>query len=480
MRQLLKNRWTWRVVLWGLLGLGMCGIVLAWRAEHNSKVLADPKYARQNGEPIPVRTAYVEEKEVEQVIGATAVTVAAETGIIRIGASRELSANSPLSDIVIKKVHVYEGDFVRRGQVLYEIDNSVFAQVVKEKKAKLATATANVEYIKESNILNEKLRELDVATAKTEIKYRTEDLENKQNLFDIIAKLYKSSGVAGGATTVIDYYNARSALAQAKFTLAQAEHDLAKATDMVAVGLLNDQYLLAKATTELEIARLDVDTALRDASRFEIKSPIDGFVHYSTPTDIVAGAVVSTTSTFCDVLKLDPIHVKLDFPQERMEEVKIGQEAEVILDCYPKETFHGKVLRISPQVSPELRVFSVIVEVPNPDYRIKAGVSGYVRVRSMKKALTVPVAAVLPHDTKSMAFRVENGRARIKEVRTGHLLDNNILEVRGGLDKGDEVVIFYSNVYTNSGGLIEYNAYLQDNDLVNTDWRKWGRRTPTP
>jgi RND family efflux transporter MFP subunit len=472
MVKLSNMRWL-RVSLWSLLVLGLVGLFFAWRAEHNAKVLADPDHARKAGQPIPVRTAQVEYKEVEQVIGATCITAPAETAIIRIGASRELSTNSPVSDIVIKKVHAYEGDFVRKGQVLYEIDNEVFLQVVKQKQAAFSTAKANVDYIKQSNVLNEKLRELDVTTAKIELKFRTEDLENKQNLYDIIAKLYKNS--PGGSATIIEYYNARSALAQAKFSLAQADHDLAKAKDMVAVGLLNDQYLLAKATSDLEIATVDLQTAQRDATRFLMKSPVDGFVHYPTPTDLVSGAVVSTTSVFSHVLKLDPIHVKLDFPQERMGDVKLGQEAEVVVDSYPKETFQGKVIRISPQVNPELRVFSVIVEVENKDYRIKSGVSGYTRLKSMKKALTVPAQAVIDRNSKSMAFRIEDGRAKIREVRTNRLLQNGLLEVREGLAPGDEVVIYFSDFYTNSGSLAKRGGYLQDGDVVNTDWRQWAR-----
>jgi RND family efflux transporter MFP subunit len=478
MTKFLKNRRLWRVALWSLLGLGIIGIVWAWRMEHHAKVLADPAYARQAGEPIPVRTASVELKEVEQVIGATGVTAPKETAVIRIGASRELSATAPVTDIVIKKVHVYEGDYVTKGQVLYEIEDEVYKGVVEQKKAAYRTAMANLSYIEESNILNEKLRDLDVTTAKAELKYRTDDLDNKQTLYDIIAKLYKNGGVAGGAATVIDYYNARSALAQAKFSLAQAEHDLAKAKDLVAVGLENDHYLWEKAANDVEIASVDLDTARRDARRFEIKSPIDGWIHYPSPTDIVAGAVMSTTTTFCTVLKIDPIYIKLDFPQERCEEVHLGQDAEVVLDSHPKETFHGTVKHISQQVSPELRVFPVIVSVPNPgkEPRIKAGVSGYVRLRSKKSALTLPTQAVLPHDSKAMAFRVENGRARVKEVRTGQMLDYGVLEIREGLNEGDEVVLFFSNFYTNSGDLTKKNAYLQDGDLVNTDWRRWARR----
>jgi multidrug efflux pump subunit AcrA (membrane-fusion protein) len=159
-----------------------------------------------------------------------------------------------------------------------------------------------------------------------------------------------------------------------------------------------------------------------------------------------------------------------------MDEVAVGQTAEVMLDAYRGETFTGKVVRTSPQVNPQLRVFAVVVELSNSNHRIRPGISGFARLRSMRKTKTVPAAAVIQHAAKSMVFRVENGRARLREVRTGTTLDSGMVAITEGLDRGDEVVVYYSNFYRHWGELTSLDAYLQDNDLVDADWRKWARR----
>ena len=62
-----------------------------------------------------------------------------------------------------------------------------------------------------------------------------------------------------------------------------------------------------------------------------------------------------------------------------------------------------------------------------------------------------------------MAFVVEDGRASIRRVRTGPLLETGYLEVLTGLEDGDEVVVYGQQ-------------YLKDGEPVNTDWKQWARR----
>jgi RND family efflux transporter MFP subunit len=185
--------------------------------------------------------------------------------------------------------------------------------------------------------------------------------------------------------------------------------------------------------------------------------------------------VVGNDQDLTKVLRLDPIHVRLDFPQERLDEVAQGQEVEVVLDSFRKETFAGTVIRISPRVEPQFRVCPVVVEVKNPGNRIKAGVSGYARLKVNKKSLAVPATALIERERRAMVFRVEDGRARIREVVTGHRLDTGLVEVLRGLTSGDEVVVFH-NFYRHAGELTRGDAYLKDDDLVDVDWRKWAGR----
>ena len=140
------------------------------------------------------------------------------------------------------------------------------------------------------------------------------------------------------------------------------------------------------------------------------------------------------------------------------------QIGEVVLDAYSQEKFVGKVIRIAPVVSTKTRVLPVTLEIDNPDNRIKAGISGFVRLKTAKStATTVPSVAVIRKQQKAMVVCVENNKARIREVRTGSLTDAGEIEILDGLKIGDEVVVYGHDS-------------LEENDDVNADWRSWTRR----
>lgn len=164
------------------------------------------------------------------------------------------------------------------------------------------------------------------------------------------------------------------------------------------------------------------------------------------------------------VHQLDPIYVQMDYPMERLDSLELGQQAEVTLDAFAQETFTGKVVRIAPVVSTKTRVLPVTLEVPNPDNRIRAGISGFVRIKSTKPgAKTIPSVAVIKKQQQAMVVCVENSRAKIRPVQTGAVTDAGGIEIVHGLSAGDEVVIFGHDA-------------IEENDPVNPNWRQWTRR----
>jgi hypothetical protein len=96
-------------------------------------------------------------------------------------------------------------------------------------------------------------------------------------------------------------------------------------------------------------------------------------------------------------------------------------------------------------------------------------------MRVTSKVTTVPATALFEHGNKAMVFRIEDGRARAREVHTGPLVETGLRRVIDGLTMGDEVVIFH-RFYRHAGSLTAHNSYLQDNDLVDADWKRWTRR----
>jgi HlyD family secretion protein len=463
--------WNKRWLRRALLGSAAVGAVWFFLYASRAKGLADPAKARQEGRPLPVRTGYVEEKEVALTIGATAVTIPSFTSVIRIPPTGGLSVRyvPPVTDMVIKAVHVQDGAYVRKGQLLFETDNEFFLKVLEQRRSALVAAESQLQRAQLSVEYNRKVRQTELDSAESEVKFRAEDLVNRHKSFEVLVKLEP-----GRATSKFDYYDAKSRYEKAQFDLAEARRRLEWARDSMSIGPCQDKEELDRATKDLDLARIDLEETRRGVERSQIKSPIDGFI--DGKFDIVPGQTVEITAALARVLQIDPIHVRLDCPQERMDEVFVGQKAEVVLDSFRGESFTGTVIRSSAQVNPQLRVFPVIVELSNPKHRIRPGISGFARLGGRNQAKTVPSAAVIQHGGKAMVFRVEDGRARLREVQTGPAVDGGLVTVTGGLARGDEVVVYFANFYRHWGDVTSLDAYLQDNDLVDVDWRKWARR----
>jgi membrane fusion protein, multidrug efflux system len=408
--------WKWLVSV-SLLALSISGVGWFYAHAVRSRDLADPARARRDGRPIPVRTSVVTEIAGQQVIGGTSVTVASDTALVQTAPTRS-RAQDPVTEVLIKSVAVKDGDHVKAGQLLFEIDDAVLRQIVRQREAEL-TAAERV------------------------LKARTDDLTHHQKLLDMSRQL-----------------SGRGLIPQAQLLEAESRSATVRAS-------------VDEARSRLNLLRADLAVARRDVERFRITSPIEGFV---SGVDVVPGTVITQPTVLARVLKLDPIHVMMDFPQEQLGDISVGQTAVTVLDSFPQESFTGKVAQIMPEVKRDLRVLPVLISMPNPGVRLKAGISGFTRLNAGgRTALGVPATAVIEQGGKAMTFRVENGRARLREVRVGAVLENGWREVHDGLSRGDEVVVFH-NFYRNVGKLTLANAYLQDNDLVDADWRKWTRR----
>jgi RND family efflux transporter MFP subunit len=376
---------TLAIVLLLLAGGGAAGWMY-WRADQ-ARDASDPERARRAGRPIPVRTAPVTQSRIDDVIGATAITAPSQTASIIVPSSRRWQLNQP-EGLRIKSVRVASGQAVKKGDLLFELDDRLFQLVIKRAEAELTAARAG----------------LKAAEAKT--------------------KVPKAVSPAGVAEDLSD----KAELERAKARLGQAEADL------------------VFAQSELE--------------RTRIASPIDGFVHNVT---IVPGADVRAGHPLTQVFRLDPLFINVEVPQERIDDVKLDQEAEIVLDNAPRQTLHGRVRHILPLGDLEKRTVPVIVEIANPSGRIKAGISGWANLRTNKSVTEAPAAAIIDNGHQAIVFRVESGIARIRPVVVAHATNPGSIEVRSGLAPGDEVVVFNQ-------------LYLRDNDAVDTDWKRWAQR----
>lgn len=127
---------------------------------------------------------------------------------------------------------------------------------------------------------------------------------------------------------------------------------------------------MQQASAELELAR----TRLAGT---QMRSPISGVV--ITPRlEERAGQLLHRGDVFCQVVDANRAWVEIAVPEKEVGEIKPEQEAWLKLNTFPDRKVVGRVVRVSPQAREQAdeRVFDVIVEVPNSDQTLRAGMMG--------------------------------------------------------------------------------------------------------
>jgi len=203
------------------------------------------------------------------------------------------------------------------------------------------------------------------------------------------------------------------------------------------------QVELAKAQFMQAQARLD--ELKITLSSTEIRSPVNGFVGKRL---LDPGAFVSSNTTVVSMVQIDRVRLVANVVEKDLRRVRIGSTAEVEVDAFPGEVFHGRVARVAPVLDPATRTAQMEVEVPNGDFRLKPGMYSRVRltVGSRPQALTVPVNAVVTVEGKRGVFQVRDDAApsaakvaAFVPIQTG-LEDGTRVEVLAGLGDQARVV----------------------------------------
>jgi HlyD family secretion protein len=191
-------------------------------------------------------------------------------------------------------------------------------------------------------------------------------------------------------------YNRQKRLA-AVGLIAQSDLDAAKAAyDGARAGLAQSQAALKQAQTNLNYAK--------------IYSPIDGQV-VARQYDIgqTVAASFSAPTLFTIAKDLTKMQVQADVDQSDIGQMSVGEPVQFTVDAYPDQPFRGQIsqVRLNATVTQNVITYPVIVEVPNPDLKLRPSMTANVviRVATARDVLRVPNSALrfrpAPADSKT-------------------------------------------------------------------------------
>lgn len=218
----------------------------------------------------------------------------------------------------------------------------------------------------------------------------------------------------------------------------KAQRDQLKEQHESALSLARQNYA-AVATARANVANAETQLGLarRTLSYALVFSPIDGYVGERT-ADL--GEYVSPTQKVATIVRVNPLRIRIDIPEQAISEVKVGQAVSVTLSAWPDRNFSGRIARISPNVTPSSRTLTLEAEIENSSGELKPGQFASVRIMQSRSqpAVLIPARAVLTESGVGRIFVIKDGYAQQRAVQLGQT-EGDLVEVKSGVAAGELV-----------------------------------------
>ncbi|MFZ0479349.1 MAG: efflux RND transporter periplasmic adaptor subunit [Terriglobales bacterium] len=425
---------TWKKALIGVGAVAALGTIVAVTVYQSHKNL------------VTVQTGKAQKQKLSSVVSAS--------GEIKPKTYVNIGANA-FGKIV--RLHVKEGDRVKKGQLLAQLENVQSSADVNATRASLQAAETDF-VAAEAGLQTSRA---DLNRAQSDAAHARLDWERAQGLFKdaLIAKQ--------------DYDTKKAAWEQAEAGLAQAQArvDQAKAQmDSAQKHISQNQANLTR-----------VSDVLRKTT---YEAPFDGVITNLPVREgetVVIGIQNSPGSTLMTLADMAVITAEVKVDETDIVNVRMGQSAEVTIDAIPRKTFHGTVTEIgdnaivrstgvstsqATSTSEEAKDFKVVVTLTDapPDLRPGLSTTAKITTATRDNVVSIPIQALTvrtqadlaPKDSKGSVqaaapvdakqkeeiqgvFVIRNKKAEFVPVETG-ISGTTDIEVIKGVQDGDEVI----------------------------------------
>ena len=259
---------------------------------------------------------------------------------------------------IVKKIHVFDGQLVKKGQLLVEIIDDDFKLKLANEKARLAELT-----------LDKKEKELVVKTKEAQLK----KIDSMEETGLAVAKKIKHKADS--------YRNAKDALPE--FQTEQAELEYREQLKRVAEyktqkSILEAEIELAKNSVAVAQAKITtqqtvIEQVELDLSRTKIHSPADGLIKHLFAREgrkQMLGSDNEQSTTVVTIFDTKNIQVHVDVPLVDIPKVKVGQKALIHTEAV-KETLQGEVYALHGEADYQKNTLRVHVRIigGHPDLR---------------------------------------------------------------------------------------------------------------
>ena len=323
-------------------------------------------------------------------------------------------------------MNVDQGDTVRPGQVLVQLENSESSAEVERAMANLDRAKLTV-YAQQATLLRAQATlsaaEALVAKARANRSLANANADRWRKLAatDLVARMDLDERVNAAES------------ADAELKSAEALREAASKEVAVQEVTLN---IAPKDIAAATAALASVQSRKADSI---IASPINGYV---VSRELESGAAVNPGTPILKLADPRTIWVTVYVDEGEAGPIAVGNTADVALRSMPDRAFRGKVVRIrreSDRVTEQLTVDISFDELPE---RLTLGQQAEATIRpASRRAIVLPLAAVVQSPAGAGAWTIADDRLRFRRARLGAVDPAGWIEIVQGFSVGDQVVI---------------------------------------
>jgi HlyD family secretion protein len=321
----------------------------------------------------------------------------------------------------VKKLFVKEGQNVKAGQLLLQLDDAPAKAEAARALAQVRAAQADLNAIKSGGTREE------VITNRTELSRAQSELQAAQRNAEAVRKLQQT-----GAASPAEVQDADARLKNAQNQVNLLEQ---KTTNRFSTP---DQE---RAQAALEQAQAAYSAAQDMLAKSNVRSTESGTV-YSLP--VKQGAFVNPGDLLVQVADLSRLIVRAFVDEPDIGRLAQGQKVAITWDALPGRTWDGTVTQVPSTVTlrGSRNVGEVTSEVANEDRKLlpNTNVSVVITTARHDNVLSVAREAVHQDDGKRFVYQVVDGHLQRKNVETS-LSNLTFIEVTSGLPEGATVAL---------------------------------------
>ncbi|HTP99164.1 MAG TPA: efflux RND transporter periplasmic adaptor subunit [Casimicrobiaceae bacterium] len=317
---------------------------------------------------------------------------------------------------VVARIPVEEGQTVKRGDVLIELDSRDERAALAQAQAALAQAEAKLRQIQEVGLPSAKQ-----AQVQAEANARLAQAQFERNR-DLKAQGYISQSALDDATRNLDV--AASQLDAARL---QVQTNTQGGADF------------EMAQTALEQARAGLVVAKSRLDQTVIVAPADGVL---IARDVEVGDVTQPGKELMVLAPIGETQIEVQVDEKNLARLAIGQKAFASADAYPRERFKAELFYINPGIDALRGSVQVKLRVSEPPPYLRQDMTVSVDIEVARRPATLIAAADAVFDVASThpwVLVVENHRASRRPVVVGARGEGQV-EILEGVAPGDRLI----------------------------------------